>query len=226
MKKLLNILFLLVLLSSAYSQDNKLSLQFERILFRDLADTIEKTIPVKIYYSNKWVDSLFINIDSENESMNSFFNKSIRNNGLSFIITDDNKIILSKGYTIKTNFRKEYLEYLKKNLTKSDTFTYVHSVRKPENDLINEEYKVFKIGNPSTTNKEGRVFLSGNITNPETGEALTGVIVYIAKLKVGAVSNSVGYYSIELPMGQYQIEYRMVGMRQTVRNIIIYSDGI
>ena len=226
MKKFLNILLFLFLISGAYSQDNKLSLQFERILFKDLADTIERTIPVKIYYSNKWVDSMYINIDSEKESLNSFLNKSIGNNGLSFIITDDNKIILSKGYTIKTNFRKEYLEYLKKNLIKTDTVTYARSVLKPEDDLINEEYKVFKIGNPSASSKEGRVFLSGNITNPETGDPITGVVVYIEKLKAGAVSNSVGYYSIELPKGQYQIEYRMVGMRQTVRNIIIYSDGI
>ncbi len=67
--------------------------------------------------------------------------------------------------------------------------------------------------------------LSGTITNPSTGEALAGVVVYVEKLKVGAVTNSVGYYSIELPKGQYQVEYRMVGMRQTIRNIIIYSDG-
>ena len=47
----------------------------------------------------------------------------------------------------------------------------------------------------------------------------------MGKLKVGAVTNSVGFYAVELPKGQYQVEYRMVGMRQTIRNIIIYSDG-
>ena len=29
-----------------------------------------------------------------------------------------------------------------------------------------------------------------------------------------------------LPKGQYQLECRMVGMRSSVRNIIIYSDGV
>ena len=55
----------------------KYLLQFEQILFKDLADTIEKTVPVKIYYSEKWVDSLYLNINSENESLNNLFNKSI-----------------------------------------------------------------------------------------------------------------------------------------------------
>lgn len=226
MKKLLYILFFGFLVINTGAQDNRISLQFQRILFRDLADTLEKTIPIKIYFANKWVDSLYLNINSENEALNTLLNKSIARDGLSFIITDNNKIILSKGYTIKTNFQKEYLEYLEKNLTKADTTKYSTSVRKAEDNLINEEYKVFKIGNPSGQSNNGKVLLTGTITHPETGDALVGVVVYVGKLKVGAVTNSVGYYSIEIPKGQYQVEYRMVGMRQTIRNIIIYSDGI
>jgi hypothetical protein len=225
MKKLLYSLFFAILLIDARAQDNKLSLQFEKILFRNLADTIEKTIPVKIYYSNTWVDSLSLHINSENESLNTLLNKTIAKNGLSFIITDDNKIILSKGYTIKTNFRKEYLEYLEENLTRADTTKYTVPIPKTEGNVVNDEYNVFKIGNPSGQSNNGKVFLTGTITSPQTGEPLVGVIVYVEKLKVGAVTNSVGFYSIELPKGQYQIEFRMVGMRQTIRNIIIYSDG-
>jgi hypothetical protein len=226
MKKLQYILFFFLLAASANAQEKNISLQFKQILFKDLADTIERTIPVKIYYSNNWVDNLSLEINSANESVNNLLNKSIGKNGLSFIITDDNKIILSKGYTIKTNFRKEYLEYLEKNQTKADTTNYTRSVPKVVDDLINEEYKVFKIGNPSGQSTDGKVFLTGTITKPETGDALVGVVVYVGKLKVGAITNSVGYYSIELPKGQYQVEFRMVGMRQTMRNIIIYSDGI
>ena len=226
MKKIVYLIFFVFLATKAEAQDNKLTLQFQRILFRDLADTIEKSIPVKIFYSDKWVDSLFLNINSDNEPLNTIFNKSISKSGLSFIITDDNKIILSKGYTIKTNFKKEYLEYLERNQAKADTTNYARSAPKAEDLLINDEYKVFKIGNPSNQTDNGRAILSGTITRPSTGEAVVGVVVYVEKLKVGAVTNSVGYYSIELPKGQYRVEYRMVGMRQTVRNIIIYSNGI
>jgi hypothetical protein len=225
MKKLFFIILYLSLAINGSAQQKELSLRFKQILFRDLADTIERSIPVKIYFSNNWVDSLYLNINSENESVSTLLDKSISRSGLSFIITDDNKIILSKGYTIKTNFRKEYLEYLEKNLTKADTTNYTRSEPKAEDNLINDEYKVFKIGNPSGRTNEGKAFLSGTITNPKTGDALAGVVVYVGKLKIGAVTNSVGYYSIELPQGQYQVEFRMVGMRQTVRNIIIYSDG-
>jgi len=228
MKKLLYILLLSLTGINAIAQENNISLQFKKILFRDLADTLERTVPVKIYYSNKWVDSLFLDINSKNEPINALLENSIVKNGLSFIITDDNKIILSRGYNIKTNFRKEYLEYIEQNKTKADTtnYNYTRAVEKAEDNFGSDEYRVFKIGNPSGQNKNGKVILSGTVIKPETGEPLVGVVVYVPKLKVGAVTNSVGYYSIELPQGQYQVEFRMVGMRQSVRNIIIYSDGI
>jgi hypothetical protein len=223
MKKYLSIFFLFSFIS-AFAQENKLTFQFKNILFSELADTIEKTVPVKIYYSDDWVDSLFIDIDSRGESIDNLL-KSVAGKGLSFIITAENKIIFSKGYNIKTNFHKEYLEYLEKNQVKTDTVNYARSVPVAADIAINEEYKVFKIGNPSASARDGNVFLSGTVTHAESGNPLAGVVVYVAKLRTGAVTNNVGYYSLELPTGQYQVEYRMVGMRSTVRNIIIYSNG-
>ncbi len=226
MKRFIYILIAAFIISNAGAQDNKLSLRFKQILFKDLADTLEKTIPVKVFYTNNWTDSLFLDINSDNESLDNLLEKSLVKNGLSFIITDDNKVILSKGYHIKTNFRKEYLEYLEKNQAKTDTTSYTRPVQKTEEIVINNEYRVYKIGNPSGSANREIVTLSGTLTSPGTGEPLAGVIVYIEKLKSGAITNSVGYYSLDLPKGQYQVEYRMVGLRQTVRNIIIYSDGI
>jgi len=97
----------------------------------------------------------------------------------------------------------------------------------PENEekTISDEYKIFKIGNPSSLKNGATASVSGIVKNSLTEELLPGVIVYVAKLKVGAVSNASGYYSLELPKGQYQIEYRMVGLKSVRRNVIVYSDG-
>jgi hypothetical protein len=225
MKKYLYLILLLIAPALAHAQDKNLSLSFSKILFRDLVDTVEKSIPVKIYYSDKWVDSLYLKIDSRNDSLSGLFSKSLVNSGLNFMITDDGKLIFSKGYIIKTNFTKEYREYLKKSLTKLDTTTYILPSQKNEESQINEEYKVFKIGSPSAGSRNGYATLSGFVTNVENKEALPGVIVYVEKIKAGAITNSVGYYSIELPVGQCQVEYRMVGMKTTRRNVIIYSSG-
>jgi hypothetical protein len=226
MKKSLSIVLFLIAVNHLVAQENKLSLQFSHILFKELADTIEKTIPVKIYYSDKWVDSLYLDIRADNDSLKSLFDRSLKNSGFFFIITDNNKLILSKGYSIKTNFSKEYYEHLKKKVSGQDTVRYYQTPAEKEEAALNDEYRIFKIGKPSLLQTSGTAYLSGTVKNPQTEEPIPGVIVYVAKLKAGAVTNSVGYYSLELPKGQYQIEYRMVGLKTVKRNIILYSNGL
>jgi hypothetical protein len=225
MKKILFLIF--VFLSSIYVNGqniNNLTIQLNQILFNDLVDTIETLTPVKIYYTNKWVDSLYLDVNSQGKSLDELLSTTLRKQGLSFIITDDHKVILSKGYSIKTSFEKDYLEYLRKNSIQADTSKFIRPVTENENKSISDEYRVFKIGKASS-DKEGRAVLSGTIINATEGEPLSGAIVYVEKLKAGAMTNNAGYYAITLPKGQYQLEYRMIGMKTTRRNVVVYSDG-
>jgi hypothetical protein len=226
MKKILLIFLLILSVSQLKAQENSLSFQFTKILFQDLVDTLEKEVQVKIYYTNKWVDTLYLDIDTEADSLAGILSKALKREGFSFIITDDNKVILSKGYSIKTNFREQYDAYLKKNMVQEDSSVYVSPPRETPESSISDEYKVFKIGKPSESSSGEKAVLSGTVTNPVTGDPVAGAIVYVEKIKAGAVTNGVGYYSLSLPKGPYQIECRMIGMRSTVRNVILYSDGM
>jgi hypothetical protein len=224
MKRISYIVFLLIMTCTSYGQNNKLSLEFNQIPFRDLADTVEKLIPVKIYYPDKWTDTLRVNVSRDNNSLKSLFDGSLKNTGLSFFITDDNKLIISNG-PIKTNFNREYREYLRHIASGPDSVHYAKAPVYDEKTAINEEYKIFRIGNPSSLKKEGNAILTGILKNSSTRIPVPGVIVYIDKLKAGTITNAAGYYSIELPTGQYEIDYRMIGMKTVHRNIIIYSNG-
>ena len=226
MRRLTTIILLVFFSAVMTAQDYPLSLQFSDILFRDLADTVEKTVPVKIYYSDKWVDTLYIDVNSRGETLSSLFDKSLLNTGFSFFITDDNKLILSKGSRIKTNFSRELQDYLRKRVSVPDTVRYVQSSDIDEEATINDEYKIFRIGSPSALKKSETAFLSGTVKEVETGEPFAGTVVYVEKLKAGVVTNNAGYYSLELPKGQFVVEYRMVGMKTVKRNIMIYSDGM
>ncbi len=225
MKRYLPILILIVLTLNSSAQEKKLSLKFNRLSLRELADTLEKTIPIKIFFADSWNDSTYFSLDQGSDSLSSVLNKTLTAKGLSFIITPDNKVVLSKGYRIKTNFRKEYLEFLANRISRSDSSAPPPPSAKKDDSAISNEYRVFKIGNPAGNRGQENAVLSGNITNHDDGKALPGVVVYVPKLKIGALTNGVGFYSLEMPPGQYQVEYRMVGLRQTIRNIVVYSDG-
>jgi hypothetical protein len=225
MRKSFFIFIFLVVAGSLAAQDDNLTFQFSKILFDDLVDTIEREIPVKIYYSPKWTDSLTFNINASNSSLEGVLDNALRREGLLFMITDDNKIILSKGYSIKTGFSREYSEYLEKNYAEAARSIYMKPPSETEESAISDEYRLFRIGRPSAGAGKDRVTLTGVVTDADDGEVIPSVVVYVDKLKSGAMTNNVGYYSITLPPGQYRIEYRMIGMKTAGRNVQIYSDG-
>ncbi len=54
--------------------------------------------------------------------------------------------------------------------------------------------------------------ISGYLTDAKSGEALIGAKVYIPSLKVGAETNTYGFYSLTVEKGIYTIEFRFSGM--------------
>ncbi|MDX9727555.1 MAG: carboxypeptidase-like regulatory domain-containing protein, partial [Bacteroidales bacterium] len=225
MKKLVISLFLLSQVLIISGQKSNLTIQLDSILFRDVVDTLEKVVPVKIYYADKWTDSLYLSLNAGDEFFEDAFGRSLRREGFSFIITEGNKLILSRGYQIKTGFMNEYRDFLKRSQTAVEARQYTKLPQAEEETSIGDESRIFRIGKPSAARDGERVTLTGNIFNTMEGQPLQGAVVYIEKLKAGAMTNEAGFYSIALPAGQYQIEYRMVGMRTARRNVIIYSDG-
>jgi hypothetical protein len=67
--------------------------------------------------------------------------KALRRDGLSFFITDDNRIIMSKGFSVKTGFGKEYAEYLRERYTESVTAEYIRPVMETGESTISDEYR-------------------------------------------------------------------------------------
>lgn len=54
--------------------------------------------------------------------------------------------------------------------------------------------------------------ISGYLTDAKSGEALIGAKVYIPSLKVGAETNTYGFYSLTVEKGTYIIEFRFTGL--------------
>lgn len=63
-----------------------------------------------------------------------------------------------------------------------------------------------------TTFAQQKSTISGYLTDSKSGEALIGAKVYIPSLKVGAETNTYGFYSLTVEKGVYTIEYRFTGL--------------
>jgi hypothetical protein len=53
--------------------------------------------------------------------------------------------------------------------------------------------------------------ISGHVKDTENGEALIGATIYIKELKIGAITNSYGFYSLSISPGTYTLEFSYVG---------------
>ncbi len=58
--------------------------------------------------------------------------------------------------------------------------------------------------------------LSGYIKDASSGEALIGSTVYLPKLEKGVAANAFGFYSITVPPGEYEVQYRFIGYEDQI----------
>ena len=61
--------------------------------------------------------------------------------------------------------------------------------------------------------------LSGYIRDGETGEALIGATVFLPEIRKGAYANEYGFYSVSVPSGSYQVQYRFLGYQTDTMKI-------
>ncbi len=66
--------------------------------------------------------------------------------------------------------------------------------------------------------------LSGIITDAGSGETVIGAKVYIPELRVGAMTNNYGFYSLSVPKGSYTVEFRMAGVDTETRTVDLAAD--
>lgn len=226
MKRLASICIFLVLSLALLAQNEKLTLKLHDVLISELADSLEKKVWCKVYYADDWVDSFYVSVNAEHEELGQIMADALAGSGFTFIITGNNQVILSEGYTIKTNFREEYEKYLADRMSKLDTATYsLNGQAEEEENDISEEFRLFKIGNPAEMEREGKVALSGTILHRDSDVPVIGAIIYIRKLQIGASTDAKGNYALLLPRGQHTVEFRRVGMKSTIRNLFVYSGG-
>ena len=86
------------------------------------------------------------------------------------------------------------------------------------------ETVVYAIGNqnaPAATS----VTISGIVTDFKTGDPMPGISLHSEDPFVGTVTDGNGAYSLRLPPGRRELIIRSMGMKESKRQLMIFSDG-
>ena len=77
---------------------------------------------------------------------------------------------------------------------------------------------------PSLVWSQETFTLSGVVTYASNGETVIGAKVYIPSIKKGAITNTYGFYSLTVPVGNYAVEFRLGGTETVTRQIALTED--
>lgn len=226
MKHAIFILTTLVVISfQSFGQRKQLiTIDLNNAPFNTFAEVIENQSNYRFYFKPLWVDSLFVSATAVGQPLENILNTALANTDLQFAIDADNQVYVTKNRRIMTELPVDFFN--DENERKNDNATAFDysDYEKQERKRKAEETKLYNIGDKNSS-PEGNATIAGSIRDASTGEPLIGATVFIEKLMKGVSSDQFGYYSITLPKGRHDIRIKSIGMKPTIRKVVLYSNG-
>ena len=235
MRKGTNLLvtFILLLVASAtFAQqpgDNLVSGSFHEATFSEFVQKIQAQTNYHFFYDASQFDSITITISVSNAHLTSVLDKVFNDTKWHYTIDNENHVFVTKGFSLAAdlpygffNGKTDTSEMTAKK--ESDNSIYVSQAKKVNPD-ISVENKLYDIGFKRNEIPKGNVNVAGYIRDDQTGESISGALIYKDNPHVQVNSDQFGYYSIILPAGRHTLHIIAPGMFDTKRQVMLYSNG-
>jgi hypothetical protein len=224
-------LFTLLLFSlNSFAQDrgNLISGNFHEITFHEFVEKVEAQTDFHFYYDASQFDSLTITIAVTNAHLQSVLDQIFHNTHWHYTIDKDDHVFITKGVSLSANLPYGFFNGEKDTATvaanSEGISNYINQSKKVA-QVISVENKLFDIGIKRNEVSKGKVNMAGYIRDAQTGESVSGALLYTDHPHVQVNSDQFGYYSIILPAGRHTIQVIAPGMFDAVRQVMLYSDG-
>lgn len=222
------LLSLLSVVFNASAQNTKESLisgTYVHTPFQAFVEDIESKTRFRFYYDIKQVDSVRVTLQVDQKSLPYILSKVFTNTDLRFAIDPYQRVFITRDRAILTKILTDSLLTGKPavdGLMVDDAFAEEAGKEKMNTGLEN---KLNEIGVRSGPVGTGKATLAGIVKDIKTGEPVVGAVVFIEEPRIGGSTDQFGYYSISLPKGRHELQIKSLGMRDTKRQIMLYSDG-
>jgi hypothetical protein len=200
----------------------RVSGNFSAITFSDFVKAIEEQSDYHFYYNNLWTDSLTITLSADNKDLDQVIQEALSTTDLHFTIYK-NAVYITKERQLVATLPENYFPDNRSLQLAPPAFDYSDFEHNEKQQKLAEE-KLYYIG-LRTENLTGNATLSGTITDSKSGEPVIGASVFIEKPLIGAVTNQFGFFSITLPKGRHELHVKSIGMKNTLRQIMLYASG-
>ena len=232
MKKI-SILFICLLITvwhvAAQVKPPTITVEFKDVRIQDFVKEIESKTKYHFYYNPAEFDSVRVTLSAKNESVSSILRLAFRNTNFSYTIDPNNNVFLSKGVEILASLPYGLFENEEDSLSwqmqKEPELIAELTTTVQENQISSQEGKQIQIGNKTAQLRPGNVTLVGYVRDAKTGAPEIGAAVFVESPRISTYTNQFGYYTLVIPRGPHTLNIKALGIQDTKRNLMIYSDG-
>lgn len=211
----------------AGAQQQNISIDLSNASFAQFADAINKASGYILYYEERETDSLRITIRASNERIEQVLARALQDYpGFSFSVDQQQHVYISKKFKIQTALPQGFFDRKKVRDTLPEPALAAQPLEPGKEKLRTSlDQKLFEIGTRTNSVGRGNARLSGYIRDVKNGEALSGALVYIDTPAIRTTTDQFGYFSMVVPKGRHNLHVNSVGMKDALRQVMVYSDG-
>ena len=155
-------------------------------------------------------------------SLETILSNFFKNSAINYLIYED-KIILTTNSIVYNTLPKDYF--------KEESIPVFNTNKMPVfyNDYTtndsNKNSEIITIGKQNINSNQSTFILSGTLKNENTNEPIQNMVISIKDKNSNTVTNSKGYFSIEVPAGLIILETKLFGYEDIQKEIIVYGNG-
>jgi len=216
MKKILYISLFLTLTGFSGLAQQRVTVRLEERPMSELLEAIERQTNYRIFCAPEVSDSLIVTIDETNVEPLALLRRTLQGTPFQLSVFQ-NAIYIIRDRTLVTTLPESFY---RRPTIETDVVVPVFE----RDTRAASETRIYAIGNPNTPSSTD-VVMTGVVTNFATGETMPGVTLMLEEPRIGTTTDAFGFFSIRLPPGRQELIIRSVGMRDSRRQLMLFSDG-
>ncbi|MHA6249850.1 carboxypeptidase-like regulatory domain-containing protein [Pontibacter sp. CAU 1760] len=197
---------------------------FREATFEEFARQVEAQTPHRFYFDAAAVDSLRITLDVKEQPLAAVLGNILAGTDLKFAIDASYHVFITRGGELSVQLPEGFFDAEPPVAQPAAMLADWQPEGNTGAKKAGSELKLYEIG-VKKEGAAGKANLAGHLRDAKTGEPIIGAAVYIESPSIGTTSDQYGYYSITLPVGRHELKMKAIGLQNTRRQIMLYSDG-
>ncbi|GAA0729389.1 carboxypeptidase-like regulatory domain-containing protein [Aquimarina litoralis] len=229
MKRIIPLLLFFVYTLS-YSQEKKISLNYQDEDVANVLSLIENQTDFRFFYMDSWLaDQDKISGNYQDVEIKDILIEIFKDTVLNFYILD-NRIILTKNESVYDYLPDQFFglqrdTVITKTIRKTKKKVDLPVLSSNRNNSLSQKIETIRIGKRVQNDNKSEYEISGKLTNKVNNQPIKEALILINGTNKNIKSDGNGFYRLTLPPGSYNFEINALGMERYQKKIILYGDG-